>query len=298
MSLPEAASLCSMTGFARGEGGTDGDRWAWEIRSVNGRSLDVRCRLPAGQDGLDAIVRQAVGRHVHRGNVTLTLTLERSASEGRWRINRPLLDEIIAVATEIEAAGGGPARLESVLSVRGVIEMDEGDANAAGPDRDAMIQTLTEALEALVEARRLEGRRLAETLSGQLDRITEIVTEATAVAATQPQSLRDRLQAQLADLLDGHPPIPEERLAQEVAVLASKSDVQEELDRLNAHVAQARQLLDAGGAVGRRLDFLCQELNREANTLCSKAADLTLTRLGLDLKATIEQVREQVQNLE
>lgn len=288
-----------MTGFARAVGRHEGLEWAWEARSVNGRSLDVRCRLPAGLERLETTVRARVARHFRRGNLNLQLVLARPEGSVSLRVNRPLLDQILAIARELEGAGLAPPRLDGLLALRGVLEaVDEPDESQRAALDAALEQSLEEALERLGAARIAEGANLLPALTRHLDDIERLVTAAAEAGAAQPAVLKQRLRTQVEALLDAAPALPEERLAQELAILVGKADVREELDRLSAHLSQARSLLAEGQAIGRRLDFLCQEFNREANTLCSKAADLSLTQLGLDLKAAIEQLREQIQNIE
>lgn len=298
--MPALPPISSMTGFARVEGTVAGQSWAIEIKSVNGRGLDVRCRAPVGFDAVEAAVRAQAAQALKRGSVTVGVTVARDGAGGQVRINRPLLDEVLRLAREIEGAGAAPPRLDALLAVRGVI--DGGD-EAPGPEQRAAVEAaltaaVGEALARLVAMRLAEGAQLTVLLSGHLDTIEGLADQAAASAATQPETLRARLAAQVAEILGQAPALPPERLAQEVALLVSRGDVREEIDRLRAHVAGARALLAEGGAVGRRLDFLCQEFNREANTLCSKSTDVALTRIGLDLKAAIEQLREQVQNVE
>ncbi len=291
--------LASMTGFARVEGSHGGLGWTWEARSVNGRSLDLRVRLAGGYEGLEPQARAEATRRFKRGSVSLNLTLARAEGVVGLRLNRALLGQVLAIARELEGAGAAPPRLDALLAVRGIIEPVEAEDPAERPVVEAaMAATLGQALDLLAAARAEEGARLRPVLGAQLDRIAALVAAAGANAASQPAAVRQRLRAMLDALFQASPALPEERLAQEAALLLGRADVREELDRLIAHVEQARDLLAAGGAVGRRLDFLCQEFNREANTLCSKAADVALVRIGLDLKATIEQFREQVQNIE
>jgi len=294
-----AGGLVSMTGFARDADEAAGFSWAWEVRSVNGKQLDVRPRLPSGLDRLEPAVRAEAQSRFARGNLTLGLSLTRAETTPRLRLNRDVVDQVMALARDLEGIGAAPPRLDALLSVRGVIEavdtLDETDQD----DLDAgILASLARALDALARARAEEGARLAGVLGDAVDRIEALVADARASAAAQPEALRARLRQQVAEILEARSGLPEERLAQEVALLVAKADVREELDRLDAHIEQARGLLAEGGAVGRRLDFLCQEFNREANTLCSKAADVTLTRIGLDLKAVIDQFREQIQNIE
>ena len=293
-------AISSMTGFARAEGEAAGICWAWEVKSVNGRSLDLRVRLPHGFDGLEAPARAALARRFRRGSLNATLTVTRTAPPA-IRVNREVLGRVIALLAELggEIQGAAPPRLDGLLALRGVIETVEDDDEATVEQRHAAILAgWSEALDRLVAARSEEGARLDAVLRGQLGELTGLVTAAAGCTATQPAAIRARLERQLADLAGLVPAMPVERLAQEVALLATRADVREELDRLNAHLAQAGDLLRQGEAVGRQLDFLCQELHREANTLCSKSADIELTRIGLALKAAIEQFREQVQNLE
>ena len=293
-----AAEIVSMTGFARADSSLAGRSWAWEVRSVNSKSLDLRCRVPPGFDRFDPIARAEAAKRLKRGSVAMSLTMARTDSAVSYRLNRPLLDELLAVARDIEGAGAAPPRLDALLAVRGVIEPVEDDAGADEAIDASVAATLVEALDRLSAARAEEGARLAPTLREMVDRIDDLVDAARACAAAQPDALRARLDGLMSELLSNAGSLPEDRLAQEAALLVGKADIREELDRLAAHVAQARQLIAAGGVVGRRLDFLCQEFNREANTLCSKSVDVALTRIGLDLKATIEQFREQVQNIE
>ena len=301
------SSIASMTGFARGEGVDapelhPGLHWAWELKSVNGRNLEVRCRLPPGFEALEPVARAAVAERCKRGNVTVNLTLARGSEPPRVRINRELLDQLIALAGELQGRiNAEPPRLDGLISVRGVVEVVE-EAEPSEEQRTERTSRLTaslgRAIEALVAMRRDEGRKLAGLVGAHLDGIESLCARAAATAAAQPAALKARLKQQVEALLDASPALPEERLAQEAALLVTKADVREELDRLAAHVAAARKLLAEGGAVGRKFDFLCQEFNREANTLCSKSADVELTAIGLDLKATIDQLREQVQNIE
>jgi uncharacterized protein (TIGR00255 family) len=288
-----------MTGFARTEGDTAGISWVWELKSVNGKSLDLRLRLPPGYDALEVSLRAALGGRLRRGNISANLTVNRTAPPA-IRINREMLARVVALlgelADEVEAA---PPRLDGLIGLRGIIETVEDEPDdVVGARRVAIAAGWVAALDGLAASRNEEGTRLGEVLSSQLAELAELVAAASASAAAQPEALRARLQQSLAALTDLAPTMPPERVAQEMALLVSRGDVREELDRLRAHLAQAGDLLAKGDGVGRQLDFLCQELNREANTLCSKSADIELTRIGLALKLTVEQFREQVQNLE
>ncbi len=289
----------SMTGFARAEGEADGVSWTWELKSVNSRSLDLRLRLPPGFDPLEAQLRAGLAGRVRRGNIAATLAVTRLAPPA-IRINREMLAQIVALIAElsggIEAA---PPRLDGLIGLRGIIETVEDEpAGIVEARHAAVVDGWSLALDRLVTARSDEGARLAEMLTAQRGELAALVEAAAGCAAAQPSAIRARLEGLLGELSGLAPAMPEERVAQELAMLVGRTDVREELDRLRAHIAQAGDLLERGEAIGRQLDFLCQELNREANTLCSKSASLELTRIGLALKATIEQFREQVQNLE
>ncbi|CAO3420502.1 UPF0701 protein YicC [Azospirillum doebereinerae] len=291
--------VASMTGFARVDGHGDGFSWTFEAKSVNGRSLDLRCRLPSGFDGIEAAARADVPKRLGRGNVNLTLTVNRTQAVSQLRINRDLLAQVLELAREIEGAGAAAPRLDSLLSVRGIIEpVEEDETEARERVESAVKGDLAKLIDQLVVNRLAEGARLAAVLNGHLDEIARLVDAAGACAATQPETLREKLRTQVATILGSFPALSEDRLAQEAAILIGKADVREELDRLRAHIQAAREMMAEGGAIGRRFDFLCQEFNREANTLCSKSSDVELTRIGLSLKASIEQLREQVQNIE
>ncbi|CAO3400350.1 UPF0701 protein YicC [Azospirillum palustre] len=291
--------IASMTGFARVDGHGDGYSWTFEAKSVNGRSLDLRCRLPSGFDSVEASARADVPKRLARGNVNLTLTVNRAQAVSQLRINRELLAQVLEIAREIEGAGAAAPRLDSLLAVRGIIEpVEEDETEARERVESALKGDLSKLIDQLAVNRLAEGARIAEVLNGHLDEIARLVDAASACASTQPEALREKLRTQVAAILGSFPALSEERLAQEAAILIGKADVREELDRLRAHIQAARDMMAEGGAIGRRFDFLCQEFNREANTLCSKSADVELTRIGLSLKASIEQLREQVQNIE
>ncbi len=293
--------VASMTGFARGTGQDGALSWTWEAKSVNGRGLDVRCRLPVGMDSLEPEARRAANQRLKRGSLALSLQIDRAASPARLQVNREALDQLVAVLGELqEKVGAPPPRIDGLLAVRGVVEMVEPEETSEAREGRAakMMATLCETLDGLVAVRHEEGARIAAVFGDQLDEIDGLAARAAENAAAQPAALRQRLEEQVGELLGAIPPLPEERLAQEVALLLVKADVREEIDRLRAHVASARGLIEQGGPIGRRLDFLCQEFNREANTLGAKAADMELRGIGLDLKAVIDQFREQVQNVE
>ena len=294
-------ALSSMTGFARSEGAVGGFSWVWELRSVNGRGLELRFRLPSGFDGLEAGFKDQAGKLLKRGNVTANLNIKRE-EQTRLAPDPAALERVLHLALELAARipGGEPPRAEALLALPGVLrptaaEVDE--ATVAGQIA-AVTAGFASALDGLQAARRAEGARLAGILGGQVDDIAGLCKRAAIEAAEQPAMQRARMLETLRALMAEVPGLPEERIAQEVAVLAGRSDVREELDRLGAHLHAARALLDEGENIGRRFDFLVQEFNREANTLCSKSATVALTATGLKLKATIEQLREQVQNVE
>jgi uncharacterized protein (TIGR00255 family) len=294
-----------MTGYARAQGSDERRRWVWEARSVNGRNLEIRCRVPQGFDRLENPARTAIGSRLKRGNVSLTLTIASEQQGKPLRINRALLAELAGLVEEVRKGTGAAApTADGLLRVRGVIEEEdaavEGEEALAVLDR-ALSGTLDEVLKALAAARAAEGRALAVVIDRHVGEIEELCKRAADRASAQVGTVRARFESQLAELLERAPPLSEERFAQEVALLVGKADVREELDRLAAHIAQAKTLLaDArpDNPVGRKFDFLCQEFNREANTLCSKSADIELTRIGIDLKGAIERLREQVQNVE
>lgn len=292
--------LASMTGFARAEGSAGGLAWAWELRSVNGRGLDLRFRLPPGWDALEPALREAAAKVLKRGNVTAGLTVKRE-TEARLALDSAALEQALALALDLHRriAGSPVPRAEALLSLPGVlraaaVDPAEERAAAAGPVQAGF----AEALAGLAAAREAEGARLVGVLTGLLQEIAALCKKAAGQAADQPAAQRARVMENLTALLREAPSLPQERIAQEVALLAARSDVREELDRLDSHIAAAHALLAEAANVGRRFDFLVQEFNREANTLCSKSASTALTATGLKLKATIEQLREQVQNIE
>ena len=293
-------TIASMTGFARSEGFHEGTGWSWEIRSVNARNLDVRFRLPTGHDQLEIQARSAIAKRFKRGNLSISLNITQTARPSQVRVNREVLDQVVALAGELKAQTGVAASPDGLLALKGVLETadDEGDLSNRDARFDAMASSLEEALDRLANARADEGGRLVAAIEDHLAEIQRLSSDAHATAAAQPDAIKSRLKQQLDEILDESATISSDRLEQEIALLAAKADVREELDRLESHVAAAKELIAAGGPAGRRLDFLCQEFNREANTLCSKSSDVALTRIGLDLKAAIDRLREQVQNIE
>ena len=295
-------SISSMTGFAHSEGQSGAHAWTWEIKSVNSRGLDVRCRLAPGFENLEQTVRDRVAARCKRGNVSVTQGFTWHKGESGFRVNHAMLGELLAALPQIrlQVPEAGVPSIDGLLGLRGVLEPidDKIDDDERQLLVAAMLADLDTALQALSAMRSDEGARLAPTLQSRLDEIGRLTDAAEKLAAMQPAAIRERLKMQVETLIADVPAIPEERLAQEAAILMSKADMREELDRLKAHGSAARELMQVDGAVGRKLDFLCQEFNREANTLCSKAQDVELTRIGIELKAAIEQLREQVQNIE
>ncbi len=298
MSTPPA----SMTGFARAAGQEAGSAWSWELRSVNARGLDLRFRLPSGYDGLEPALREAAGRSLRRGSINATLTVK-SEAEHRLVVDPAALDEALDVALALAARipDASPPRAEALLALPGVLRPVAAEDRGGAPNLalpPVLLQGFTAALDALVTMRRGEGARLAARLTGLLGEIAVLREQAAHEAAGQPAAQRARMMESLQTILRDAPQLPEERVAQEVALLATRSDVREELDRLASHLEAAHALLAEGEQIGRRLDFLVQEFVREANTLCSKSVSAALTTTGLRLKAAIEQLREQVQNIE
>ena len=292
-------TLASMTGFARAEGALGAWRWTVEIKCVNAKGLDLRLRLPPGFDRIEPQARARLAGALTRGTVFATLAAQREGAASAPRVNREWLAQLAALGKEAaQNLGLAPPTLDGLLALRGVIDAEappEDEAETAAVAA-AMLRTLEEATAAVVKARRAEGAALHKVLSEKIESIAALARAADDNPARKPEAVRARLAAQVAAL--GGQGFDETRLYQEALLLAAKADVREELDRLHAHVAAARSLLAQGGPVGRRLDFLAQEFGREANTLCAKSNDASLTTQGLELKAQIEQLREQVQNIE
>ena len=294
-------ALTSMTGFARAAGAGHGYRWTWELRSVNGKGLDIRLRLPPSFDHLEQPVRERVGKALQRGNLQVGLSLQRETTASALRVNEELLRQVMdlvrRVGSEIDAA---PPTLDGLLSIRGILETVDAEDDPAVAEALAadLLVDLDTALAELVVARNREGAAIGAVLNARMDEIERLTAAAEASPARTVEAIRKKLADQVAALLDASPALDPDRLHQEAALLATRADIREELDRLTAHVAAARALLAEGGPVGRKLDFLAQEFNRETNTLCAKANDRSLTAIGLDLKAAVDQLREQVQNLE
>jgi uncharacterized protein (TIGR00255 family) len=297
--------MISMTGFAARRGAGAGYTWVWDLRSVNGKGLDLRLRVPDWIDGLEVAIRAELQKAVTRGNVSLTLKVaqEEGREEGAFRLNEAALGAALAALARVEATAmetgltlAQPTAAD-VLTLRGVIDATAQDTDTT-PLRAALLADLPGLLQDFATMRAGEGQALAAVLTGQLDLIANLTADAQRETAARAATQVDTLREALARILAANDAVDETRLAQELALLAVKTDVTEELDRLTAHVAAARAHVADPGPVGRKLDFLMQEFMREANTLCSKAQSLALTRIGLDLKTVIDQMREQVQNVE
>jgi uncharacterized protein (TIGR00255 family) len=294
-------ALSSMTGFARGHGVCGSYAWAWEIKSVNGKGLDLRLRLPPGWEAIETVLRAKAAQTLARGSIQAGLSVERTGAALVVRVNTAVLEAVLAAARElahrIEAA---PPTVDGLLGLKGVLEVSDAEENEAerrGAEA-AVTAGFAEAIAALAAMRRREGESLARVLAARLDEIAALTGRAEAAPSRRPEAIRARLAEQVARLVAQSEQFDPDRLHQEAILIATKADVREELDRLVAHVAQAQALIGQGGPIGRRLDFLAQELNREANTLCAKANDVELTNIGLELKVAVEQFREQVQNVE
>ncbi len=293
-------ALSSMTGFARGQGQSGPYAWSWELKSVNAKGLDVRLRLPPSWDGVEAPSRAKASDVLNRGTVYATLSVERQGMPPTVRVNENVLEAVLSVANKLAARiNAGPPTVEGLLSLKGVLEVSEQEENQQerSAAEAAIISGFERALNDLAQSRRDEGKALGGVLNGRLDEIGTLAKRADQAPGRKPEAIKARLAEQVAALMENGR-FDADRLHQEAVLLASKADIREELDRLAAHVAQAKKLIADGGPVGRRLDFLSQELNRESNTLCAKANDVELTNIGLELKTVVEQFREQVQNLE
>jgi uncharacterized protein (TIGR00255 family) len=294
-------ALSSMTGFARGHGVSGSYAWAWEVKSVNGKGLDLRLRVPPGWDAIEAAVRARAAERLARGSIQANLTVDRTGIQPMVRINAAVLEAILTtvrqLAPRVEAS---PPTLDGLLALKGVMEVGDAEEDEEVRRRAETAATagFTDVLGAIAEMRHREGAALGRVLTARLNEIAALAQRAELTPGRRPEAIRVRLAEQVATLFAQSERFDPDRLHQEAILIAAKADVREELDRLAAHVAQAQLLIGEGGPIGRRLDFLAQELNREANTLCAKANDVELTNIGLELKAAVEQFREQVQNVE
>lgn len=294
-------ALSSMTGFSRSHGTNGPYSFEWELKSVNAKGLDVRVRLPQGWDDLEANIRKRVGEKVTRGTVYANLAVKRAGAAPVVRINEDVLSSVLAVAHDLAAkAGAAPPTVDGLLAVKGVIdvvepESDETEITAA---KAAAVAGFDTALGGLIEMREREGSSLGVILLQRMDDIERLAGKAESAPGRKPEAIKARLAEQIAALLNTSERFDTERLSQEAILIATKADIREELDRIASHIAQTRELLAKGGSIGRKLDFLSQEFNREVNTCCSKSNDIELTNTGLEMKNIVEQFREQVQNLE
>jgi len=294
-------SLSSMTGFAAVRGTSGSVNWLWEARSVNGRGLDLRVRLPQGWDRFDPIVRQHATKRFKRGSISISLSLSQIDTVTRYAINEPHLNALLELVRPLQERGDvAPPTADGLLAIKGVLEPIDDGANGNG-DKDleaAVHGGIEQMLTALHDSRLSEGSRLADVVGQQVATISMLSKAARAHPSRTSEAIRERLAAQVAALLDASASFDGVRLHQEAALLAAKADIAEEIDRLDGHVDAATKLLTEGGPVGRRLDFLAQECHREANTLTAKSVHRDVTAIGLDLKVVVDQLREQVQNIE
>ena len=294
-------ALSSMTGFARSHGASGPYTFEWELKSVNAKGFDLRLRLPPGWDDIEAPAKKRAGELLVRGTVYANLNVKRANAVAQVRINEDVLNAVVKVASSIAGKIDAVApSVDGLLAIKGVIEVVEPESDAE-EDKVARLDAMAafdEALESLVEMRRREGATLGQVLGTRVDEIEQLARRAEAAPGRKPEAIRARLAEQVAALLEASDRFDQDRLSQEALLIATKADIREELDRIASHVAQARDMLGKGGPVGRRLDFLAQEFNREVNTCCSKSNDVELTNTGLEMKNVVEQFREQVQNLE
>lgn len=294
-------ALSSMTGFARNHGAHGDLAFEWELKSVNAKGLDVRLRLPPGFDAIEAPARKRMSERLARGTVYANLSIRRTGTATTVRINEAALEAVIAQARALSSRlEGPPLSVDGLLAIKGVIEVAEPEPDEAADTaaQAAVLAALDAALDQLLDMRAREGETLGRILLQRMDDVERLAARAETAPGRTPEAVKVRLAAQVATLLEASDRFDPDRLSQEAVLLAAKADIREELDRIASHVAQARALIGAGGAIGRRLDFLAQEFNREVNTCCSKSNDIELTNIGLELKNVVEQFREQVQNLE
>lgn len=294
-------TLSSMTGFARLPGNWENYHWTWEIKSVNGRNLDVRCRAPQGMDGVEQMARKTLKENIARGSVNINLQMSRNTDGTSFKVNQEMLDVLVEVATTTAMNNHLPQpSLDTLMGIRDVIQYVEAEEDeAAIKTRDEALQkSFMDVMAAFKASRNTEGAAMQDVLVGLLDEIERLVKQADSLAQELPDLIKKRYMDKVNALLDDKSTIDPDRIAQEVVLLATKADIKEEIDRLYAHIEAGKTHIKTDGQIGRKLDFLTQEFNREANTLCSKAADIRLTDIGLSLKTTIDQFREQVQNIE
>ncbi len=294
-------TLQSMTGFARSQGQFEDTSWVWELRSVNGKGLDLRIRVPGGFEAVETAARNMLSKYFKRGNIQISLSISQSASVTIPYINHEAVSSLFDAAKELQQKLGGvlPGAAE-LMAMRGVVELGEKqiDEDTKNKRNANILNGLEQAAKSLMEMRQSEGGAIAEVLREQVNKISQLHSAINASKSRSPEAIKAQLQAQVEKLIDSNSGFDEQRLYQEVAILAAKADLQEELDRLVVHVKAAQELLAGDGPVGRRLDFLAQEFNRECNTICSKSNSAEVTSTGLDMKLIIDQFREQLQNME
>ena len=294
-------ALSSMTGFARSHGTSGPYTFEWELKSVNAKGFDFRMRLPPGWDDVELSARKRATELLSRGTVYANLNVKRSSAASNIRVNEDVLAAVVKIAGQLAARIDAVApSIDGLLSIKGVIEVAEPEADEAEEQaaRVAVAASFEQALASLIDMRKREGATLGDILKQRLDQIEQLAGQAEKAPGRQPEAIRARLAEQIAVLVSASDRFDSDRLTQEALLMATKADIREELDRIASHLSQSRTLLDKGGAIGRRLDFLAQEFNREVNTCCSKSNDLELTNTGLEMKNVVEQFREQVQNLE
>jgi uncharacterized protein (TIGR00255 family) len=297
----QAMALSSMTGFARSHGASGPYTFEWELKSVNAKGFDLRMRLPPGWDDLESVAKKRAGEVLSRGTVYANLSVKRTTPSSMVRINEDVLASIVKVAGVLAGRIDAVApSIDGLLSIKGVIEVVEPESNEAEDKaaKAAAAEAFDQALVELTAMRQREGVTLGHILSQRMDEIERLAERAESAPGRKPEAIKARLAEQIATLLDSSDRFDPDRLNQEALLIAAKADIREELDRIASHIAQAREMIAKGGPIGRRLDFLAQEFNREVNTCCSKSNDLELTNTGLEMKNVVEQFREQVQNLE
>ena len=289
-----------MTGFARAEGDNERFSWVWEMRSVNGKGLDLRFRIPPGFESIEVPARKLAQNYLKRGNIQVVLQARQNAENQVMGVNEKLVDELIEASRALQKKiGGDLPEASDLLAIKGVVEVDDaGGENLSESHKKQILATFESALKELVETRKQEGVEVGKVILGQIARIENSLHEIECDPSRSPEQIREGLKSQIEQLLSESEGLDEQRLYQEAALIAVKSDIQEEIDRLKVHVGAARELISTGGPVGRKLDFLAQEFNRECNTICSKSNSAALTALGLDMKLVIDQFREQLQNME
>ncbi|MEP3197140.1 MAG: YicC/YloC family endoribonuclease [Lentilitoribacter sp.] len=293
-------AVCSMTGYASSDGVCSNVAWMWELRAVNGKGLDVRMRIPSGFEGLEQKMRGKCAEVLTRGNLQISLTAKEQGAATELVVNQSALDSVLKISKDLEDQGFDKPSTDGILSIRGVLEERHVERSEAEQAEllAAIEQGFETALNGLVTARKAEGKALADVLLGQVSQISQLVQKVIADPSRSQEAIKERLQNQVKNLIDSNSSFDEERLYVEAAILATKADLQEEIDRLLAHIVSANSLIDEGGPIGRRLDFLAQEFNRECNTICSKSNAANVTAIGLELKVLVDQFREQIQNVE